>query len=163
MGMRTRKLLFVLLCGIIVAGIAMMIISPADAETRWAMCKSYLNVRTGPSKNSPEIGRLDAGDEFETDGTVRDGFIRVCGVGEGEGWVFSGYTVDEQPIRTDERYVCVANSRAACRRWAGGPRIKGKAGWLYNGTDVKVYYRTEKWALTSRGYIASEWLERDPE
>lgn len=161
--MRARMLLFTLLCGIIIAGIALMIFCPAEAECRWVMCKSYVNVRMNPSKGSAEIGRLDAGDEFETDGTVRDGFIRVCGVGEGEGWVFAGYTVDEQPVKTDERYVCVANSRVACRRWAEGPQIKGKAGWLYNGTDVKVYYRTSEWALTSRGYIASEWLERDPE
>lgn len=161
--MRARKILFCILIGVIIAGVMSLIFTPADAETRWVMCKSYVNVRMSPSKSSPEIGRLDAGDEFETDGMVRDGFIRVCGVGEGEGWVFAGYTVDERPTKTDERYVCVANSRVACRRWANGPQIRGKTGWLYNGTDVKVYYRTEKWALTSRGYIASEWLERDPE
>lgn len=161
--MRARKLLFALLCGIIVAGIVMMIFCPAEAETMYAMCKSYVNVRSEPSKNSETIGFLDAGDSFETNGTVRNGYILAQGVGESEGWIYAGYASDEKPEKADERYVCVAKNRVACRRWVNGPRIGGKTGWLYNGIDVKVYYRTEKWALTSRGYIASEWLERDPE
>lgn len=143
---------------------AVLIFSAAAAESRWVLCKRYVNVRRAPSKQSEVVGRLDAGDEFETDGTIRNGFIRVIGIGEyGEGWVFEGYTCGEQPEKADERYVCVAIRRVACRRWAGGPQLEGKNKWLNNGVNVTVYWRTEEWSLTSRGYIASEWLEVDPE
>lgn len=161
---RERGLLIMLLFGVIVAGIMVMLFGQAEAETRWALCKDYLNVREKPNKHSAIVGYIDSCDSFETDGTIRNGYIRVFGIGEAmDGWVYAGFTVDEQPERVDERYVCVAIRRAACRRWTDGPRISGKAGWIYNGSDVRVFFRTSEWAVTNRGYIASEWLERDPE
>ena len=161
--MNERRLFFALLCGIVVAGVVSLLLAPAMAETRWALCRSYVNVRSEPNKRSTVIGFLDAGDAFETDGTVRNGYVLAQGIGESEGWIYSGYTSDEPPVKADERYVCVARRRVACRRWADGPRISGKCGWMYTGSSVKVYYWTSEWAVTSRGYIASEWLERDPE
>ena len=132
----------------------------AAAERRWVMCRSYVNIRLSPDKGSAEVGRLDSGEWFETDGQERNGFIRAIGVGDfGEGWIFAGYTVEDEPERTDTEFTCVAVKRVACRKWTDGPRIKGKTGWLYNGTDVMVYWRTGEWSLTSRGYIRSEWLE----
>ena len=143
---------------------AVLIFSAAAAETMWVFCNGYVNVRQSPSKNSTIVGRLDSGEEFETDGTVRNGFIQALGIGEnGDAWIFAGFTSDEQPEKTDKQYVCVAKKRVACRRWIKGPRIKGKTGWLYNGSNVKVYWRTSEWAVTSRGYIMTEWLEVDPE
>ena len=158
----SRDVLTAILFFLIVCWIVLMVISPAKAETRWVMCKSYVNVRETPGSKTG--GRLDAGDDFETEGKARDGYIKALGIGEaGTGWVFKGYTVTEKPVQVNERFVCVARSRVACRRWVDGPRIKGKTGWLYNGTNVKVYWRTSEWSLTSRGYIRSEWLEADPE
>ena len=140
----------------------LILIGSAAAEQRWVMCDGYVNVRISPGKKAEQVGYLDAGDGFETNGKKRDGFIQVTGIGEaGDGWTFEGYTVTEQPDRVDQRYVCVAKNRVACRRWINGPRIKGKAGWLYNGTSVMVYWRTSEWSVTSRGYIRSEWLEVD--
>lgn len=139
-----------------------LLFGSAMAETRWILCADYVNVRMNPSKKSREVGQLDVGDDFETDGVIRNGFIRVIGIGEyGVGWVYAGFTSDEKPEKVDERRVCVAKRRVACRRWVNGPRIGGKTGWLYNGSSVKVYYRTSKWSVTSRGYISSEWLEVD--
>ena len=140
----------------------LILIGSAAAEQRWVMFDGYVNVRISPGKKAEQVGYLDAGDGFETNGKKRDGFIQVTGIGEaGDGWTFEGYTVTEQPDRVDQRYVCVAKNRVACRRWINGPRIKGKAGWLYNGTSVMVYWRTSEWSVTSRGYIRSEWLEVD--
>lgn len=142
----------------------LLLFSAAAAESRWVFCNGYVNVRRSADKGSMIVGRLDAGDEFETDGKVRDGFIHVLGIGEdGEGWIFAGYTVDERPEKEETRYVCVAKRRVACRRWTRGPQIKGRTGWLYNGTNVTVFWRTETWSVTNRGYIRSEWLEADPE
>lgn len=141
-----------------------LLFSAAGAEERWILCRDYANVHISPSKKSETVGYLDAGDNFETDGKTRNGFLHVLSIGEnGDGWVFSGYVSNEQPEKKDSRYVCVASKQLACRRWIGGSRIKGRRGWLKNGETVKVYYRTDEWSVTSRGYIRSEWLDPDPE
>ena len=132
--------------------------------TCWVMCKpgDYINVRRTPSTNAMAVGSLEAGDWFETDGTSRNGFIRVYGIGEyGEGWIYCGYVSTEEPKEVFERYVCVAKSRVACRRWMNGPKTQNP--WLKNGSNVQVFYMTSEWAMTNRGFIQSEWLEADPE
>lgn len=133
--------------------------------TCWVMCKpgSRVSVRLEPSKKSPEIGFLECGDEFQTDGESVDGWISCLGVGETNGWVYCGYVCTEKPEIIGERYVCVAKKQAACRRWMGGPRINGKAGWIKNGQNVQVFCIGDGWAVTSRGYVRSDWIEVDPE
>ena len=66
----------------------------------------------------------------------------------------SGYPVNLKGYVT-------AKNRVACRRWVDGPQaeINGKPSWLVNGSEVKIFYMSEEWACTSRGYIKSEWLE----
>ena len=101
-------------------------------------------------------------DWFLTDGTSSDGWIRCYGIGEyGEGWIYSGYVAIEEPKPVYEQYVCVAKTRVACRKWIDGPKVDGYA-WLTNGSNVQVFYIAGDWAITSRGYIRSEWLEVDP-
>ena len=127
----------------------------------WVMCKSYVVVRRTPSKSGQEVGYLECGDWFRTDGTSSNGYIRVSGVGEyGEGWVYSGYVVTEEPEAVFSTYTCVARKRVACRRWMGGDYES--LPWLNNGSTVQVLYMADGWALTSRGYIRSEWLEAYP-
>ena len=130
----------------------------------WVMCKpgSQVNVRRTPDKKGQEVGFLEAGDWFLTDGTSSDGFIRVYGVGEyGEGWIFSGYVCTEEPKQVFEQYTCVAHKRVAIRKWMGGPQVE-RSPWLANGSNVDVFFMADEWACTSRGYIKSEWLEADP-
>lgn len=141
-----------------------LIFGSASAQVCWVMCDGYVNVRARPGKGSMSVGFLDACDDFETDGTVRNGFVLAQNVGEGgDNWIFAGYVSSEKPEAVNGRYVCTARTRAACRRWINGPRISGKAGWIYCGSNVRVYYRTSEWSVTNRGYIRSEWLEEDPE
>ena len=133
--------------------------------TCWALCKkgSHVEVHERPDKSSPVVGRLDPMDAFRTDGESRNGYI-WCDIGEScGGWIYCGYVSTEEPIEVMERYVCVAKKQVACRRWIHGPQIAGRAGWLKNMQTVEVFYRTESWSVTSRGYIQSEWLEVDPE
>ena len=129
----------------------------------WILCQpgSQVNVRRTPSKNGMEVGFLEVGDWFWTDGSRKDGWIRCYGIGEyGEGWIYSGYVATEEPVKIFEQYVCVAKNRVACRRWMGGPQTSRP--WLKNGSNVDVFYMADEWAVTSRGYIKSEWLEVDP-
>lgn len=60
-----------------------------------------------------------------------------------------------------DTYVCVAKNRVACRKWMNGP--KTATPWLRNGSTVQVFFIAGDWAITSRGYIRSEWLEADPQ
>ena len=131
--------------------------------TCYVMCKpgDYVNVRRTPSTDGQIVGYLDAGDWFETDGTSSNGFIRVYGIGEyGEGWVYCGYVVTQEPKEVMQRYVCVAKNRVACRRWMNGPKVSGSP-WLTNLSTVTVFYEADGWSCTSRGYIRSEYLEAD--
>ena len=152
---------------VVIAGLFVFVLSARAAEEIdcWAFCKpkDRVNLRIKPSKESKSVGWLECGDQFLTDGTKKDGWIKVLDRGECECWIYSGYVVEEQPVRVEENYVCVARKWVACRRWVDGPQIKGKLGWLHNGSNVNVFYIAGDWAITSRGYIRSEWLEADPE
>ena len=130
----------------------------------WALLKpgDYVNVRLAPNKKSSKIGYLDAGDGCWTDGKTKNGFLHVYGVGETDGWVYKWYMVTEKPEVVNEYYVVTAIKRVICRKGVGGPRIKGRLGWMKNGTRVKVFCIAGEWALTNRGYVKSEWLEVDP-
>ena len=136
----------------------------------WVMCKpethdhtiNYVHVRRTPSKNGMEVGYLDTGDWFMTDGTSADGWIRCYDIGEyGEGWVYCGYVVTEEPEVINETYVCCAPKRVAIRRWMNGPQVSG-APWLTNLSTVYVYYIADGWACTNQGYIKAEYLEASP-
>ena len=131
--------------------------------TCWVMCKpgDYINVRRTPSTKADAVGYLEACDSFRTDGSSKNGFIRVYGVGEyGEGWIFAGYVSTEEPVAVFERYVCISNSRVRCRRWMNGKLTQNP--WLTNGSNVDVFYMADGWAMTSRGFIQSQYLEVDP-
>ena len=136
-----------------------------DEVTCWILCKykSQVTIRAKPDTGSREYGWLEVGDSFRTDGKVKNGFVHALGVGDnGEGWIFGGYVVYEEPQAVFENYVCVARKQVACRRWINGPQVEHSP-WLRNGSSVSVFYIADGWAVTSRGYIQSEWIEPDPE
>ena len=156
--------LITLLAIAVVIGVAIGVTVCHGEETLatcYVMCKpgSYVMVHHTPSEKGDVIGYLDSGDSFKTDGTSKNGWIRSCDVGDGPGWVYCGYVVTEKPEKIGERYVCVANKQAVCRRWIGGPQLDGKAGWIKNGQFCQVFLIADGWAVTNRGYIKSEWLE----
>ena len=131
--------------------------------TCYVMCKpgSRVSVRWSPSKSAPESGYAECGDSFHTDGESYDGWIRCYDIGEG-GWIYSGYVSTQKPEKVGERYVCVANRQAACRKWMGGPQIEEKP-WIKNGQFCQVFVTDGEWAVTNRGYIKMDYLEASPE
>ena len=152
---------------LVVLVIAAVIIFAARAEEQtlscWVLCQpgDRVNLRIDARRDSKSVGWLECGDEFETDGTSRNGWIRVLDAGECECWIYCGYVVTEQPEEVNENYVVVARDKLACRRWVNGPQIEGRK-WLKNGTNVQVFYIAEGWAVTNLGYMQTEWLEVDP-
>lgn len=169
-----KQLTIIITCCVIVTLMTAILVIRGTAEeqlaTAFAMCdpregRNRVHVRAKPTKDSAEIGYLECGDDFLTDGVSRDGWIRCCNIGENcEGWVFCGYVTTEKPEMVMEQYCCVAKSRVAVRRWQGGPQIvrNGRKLWLNNCEDVTVFCIADGWACTSIGYIAAEWLEVDP-
>ena len=130
----------------------------------WVLCqpKNRVNLRMEPNKDSKCVGWLECGDGFQTDGSVQNGWIKVLDAGECECWIYSGYVVTDEPEEVFENYVCAARKQVACRRWVDGPQYEGRSGWLKNGSEITVFYIAGKWAVTSRGYIQTEWLDADP-
>ena len=151
--MRKIIILFVLLSGLygVSAGVC-------DGYKVFILCnpRTPVNVRISPKKGTDIVGRLDFGDWIETDGEKRNGFLHVYGIGEyGDGWIFAGYTVETEPLQLDSWAIIEASGRVMSYRWIGGR----KNGWIKVGERVKVYGLSDDWAVTSKGYIRTKYLE----
>lgn len=123
------------------------------------MKNDYINIRMKPSTRSEAIGYLLCGDKVELDGKKKNGFLHLVGITEyGEGWVYGGYLADEPPVDLGgARYSVTSNGRVACRKTIGGKRRC----WVYTEDSVKVWYWTEEWCLTNKGFIQTRYLEED--
>ena len=124
----------------------------------YAICnpESHIWIRRSPKKGSDEIGYLDCGDNFKTDGKTKNGFIHVIGMTEyGEGWVHKGYVVYDKPEIVNCRGTVAATGRVKLQRYVGGKRI----GYIKVCEDVKVFAISEDWAVTNRGFIKLKYLE----
>lgn len=150
-----RKLVAVVVCIVTMFSIAI-----AD-ESYYVMCHpdSFVNVRKSPSKNGTIVGCLYYGDEVKADGKTKNGFIHVVGLSleDDEGWVRNLYLDLWKPM--DDvigEYTVVSKGRVAIRNGVNGKRT----GWLKSGSDVFVYGMSAEWAVTNKGYVKSEYLER---
>lgn len=130
----------------------------ADEYKVFIFCnpKTCVNIRKTPRKGSEETGRLDFGDWVITDGQKKNGYLHVYGVTEaGEGWIFAGYIIEDQPVRIKAYGTVSASGRVMTYRW-----IKGKKnGWVNIGDDLTVVAISEEWAVTNKGYIRTKYLD----
>ena len=99
---------------------------------------------------------MDPGDRIEIDGKTKDGFAHI--VSPMDGWVWAGNVVFSEPEQVNRTAYVTAKKRVACRRWVDGPKVDSKP-YLISGSEVRVYWQSADWAVTSRGYIKTEWLE----
>ena len=136
-----------------------IVVARADAgntTSAWVICKpgGLVHVRSKPGGSVQ--GSVLPGREVHTDGKTRNGYLHILDMTEdGEGWVHLGYVVDEPPIIEKCNGTIAATGRVMSWR-----RIdSGKNGWLNICDQVRIYARTEEWAVTSRGYIKADWLE----
>jgi len=153
--------------GIVISAILLLLaiiflaigIAKAD-ETRYILCDpkptNHVAVRRSPKKGAEETGRLFCGDDILTDGKTKNGYLHILGMTEyGEGWVHLGYVVDDQPVIEKCNGTITATGRVMSWRRISG----GKSGWLDVCTEVKVFARSDEWAVTSKGYIRMKYLE----
>lgn len=154
----------ILLTGWFIGGPAVWARAEAKEVTAWIMMKpgDCVNLRMTPSKKGREVGLLEPGDSFTTDGKVKNGFVHCLDRGDCDCWVYAGYVVFEEPVEIMEQYIVCSRGRVACRRWMDGELV-ARHPWAVNGSELTVYYMADGWACTSRGYMKAEYLEVDPQ
>ena len=127
----------------------------------WIMCqpKDYVNARTGPSTKSDSIGILETGYEFEIDGKTKNGFAHAyVSLEMDQAWIHSGYIVFSEPrdLGGAKRHIH-ADGRVACRKRINGERRC----WVNDGDVVRVYYQSDEWSITDKGFIKTEYIGED--
>lgn len=150
---------------LIVSGI-WMVTSLAGAEPIteqvWVLCDpdSYVTLREGPGKRKAEFGGVMCGAELWTDNRTKNGFLHVLEIPaeESEGWISSRYVIYDRPAEVNRAMQIRGDGRVALRKWVGGPA----KGWILPGETLTVWWMSPSWAVTSRGYIRSEFLEAIP-
>ena len=129
-----------------------------DLTEAWVICMDYVHVRMSPSRKSEAVGYVDAGDSVLVGSKKKHGFVRCYGIGEyGEGWIHSGYLVYEKPEKVNCKAVSVSRGKLRARRHIKGKRI----GWIKHLETVKVYWWTDEWCVTDKGFVESRFLEME--
>ena len=140
--------------------VCMVYIAGAEESTKFILCNpkvdNHVSIRRSPRKGSEETGQLYCGDSFITDGKIKNGYLHILGMTEyGEGWVHLGYVVEDKPVIEKCKASIAASGRVMSWRMINGKKNR----WLNVGDEVKVFARSEEWAVTSRGYIRTKYLE----
>ena len=134
----------------------------AEESELFIICQpdSFVNVREHPKMRASVSGFLEFGQKVVSDGKKRNGFVHCIISNEsGEGWVYGGYLVSDQPVIQQSRAQISGEGRVACRRAVNGQRRK----WLHNGDAVTVYAYSEEWSVTDEGFIKMRYLEFEHE
>lgn len=144
------------ICAILVCLLAILLVSGL-ADEYYIICQptSYVNVRILPNKDASIIGRYELGQEVQSDGKRQNGFLHLTELSleNSEGWVFAGFVTGAITVET--RTARVRKNKVACRRAIKGTRRK----WLQKGDVVTVFAWSDEWAVTSQGFIMTEFLE----
>lgn len=133
--------------------------APEETWACWVMCQpgGEVMIRERPGRKAPAVGAAACGERMRTDWEERDGWVHLVDVNNetGEGWIFGGYIVCEEPREVNRLAEVHARGRVACRKWIGGKRRS----WIRSGDTVEVYLAADGWAVTNRGFIRAEYLE----
>ena len=126
----------------------------------WIVCQpnDYVNARNRPSSRSECVGWFDPGEEILLDGEKQNGFLHCVGRFETCGaWVFSGYVVYEEPVKTDIHAYVISNRKLQARKYINGKRRC----WLKTGDEIKIHWYTNEWCVTNKGFVMTRYLEME--
>lgn len=130
-------------------------------EEVWVLCQpeSCVNLRAKPQKGAEIFGGAMCGSSLWTDGKEKGSWLHVVDLPaeESQGWISSRYVVYDKPAEVNREMVVRAEGRVACRKWIGGD----VSGWVYDGDRVTVYWKSADWAVTSRGYIRTQFINEE--
>lgn len=146
-----KRFLITLLC-------LLLICVSALADTVYILCQpdSWVNVREFPNKTANICGRLELGQEVETDGVIRKGYLHLIGTGfeGGDTWLKAGFATEYPVTIMTIKTQINSRGRVACRRSIKGNRRK----WLKDGAEVTIYAYSEEWSITDQGFIKTQFL-----
>lgn len=151
------------LIALVVFGIIVTLNSISFAEDLWevyVVCQpgDYVNVRAKPSRKSEAVGYADGGDSVLIDGAERNGYLRCYYIGEmGVGWIHKGYVVYDKPERVSITAKVNSKGRVIARKYVGGKR----RAWLKKNDEVKVYWLSDDWCVTNKGFVKTKYLEME--
>ena len=132
----------------------------AEDQEVWVLCQpqSYVSLRCGAGKTKGYIGGASCGSKMLTDGKIKNGFLHVYDLHaeDSSGWISIRYIVYDEPIELMEQMKIVSDGRVAARSWINGKIIK----WLKNDDVITVYWASDEWSITNKGYIKSEFIGR---
>ena len=161
----SRDSFIVIFIVVFIAAVLLITNCWADSETAeaWVICHpaSYVNARMKPSGRSESIGMLEAGYLVHLDGKVKKGFAHCVDMAleSKEGWLSAGYLVFDEPLWLNGAWYRVdAGGRVAARKCVDGKRLN----WLKDGTRLQVFWLSNDWCVTTRGFVRTEYLKEDP-
>ena len=149
--------------GVAVFCLMVLLWSPACADDMrypcWAFCQpdSEVLIRDRPGKGAQVVGAASCGTQLWTDWEERNGWIHLVDVNNetGDGWISEKYVVFDIPYHIDAEGVIKGKGRVACRDGIDGKLI----GWANPGDMLAVYWVSNEWAVTDRGYISTDYVE----
>jgi len=158
--MSERKILMILIVVFLIFAFATLLAAAnglAEDDDYYILCRpgGRVNVRSRPSKSAPVVGWVEFGQDVQTDGKERHGFMHVVDLAAEttEGWIYAGFLAYDPP--RDEEYTAeVWGGPVIARSCIGGKQLRR----LKDGDTVTVYARSNAWAVTSKGYIMCDWL-----
>lgn len=148
----------IILAFICIVTLAISFVKAEELTEAWVICQDYVNVRMSPSRKSESVGYVDAGDKVLVSDKKKNGFLKCYGIGEyGEGWIHSGYIVYDRPEKVNCKAYSVSRGKLRARRHIGGKRLH----WIKHFEEVKVYWISENWCVTDKGFVESRFLEME--
>ena len=151
-----RKLLAIIILTLI--SITALAETPTEA---WVMCnpKSEVIVRIRPDIRSEEAARVFPGDRVNVDKKKGKWYHVTLGCEAGEGWIRGDHLSFYEPeVFPEGKTFITTRGRLAVRKSIGGEVIRK---FKKPGVSVKVFIISEDWAVTSAGYIKSDFLEAE--
>ena len=153
-----RKIFTIILAVFLVAICILLGTMVGKAEECYILCRpgTVVNVHSKPNKGSPVTAWVECGQIINID-REKNGYAFVTGLASEipDGWVYTGYIVDEQPV-IEEYKAEIWEGPVIARRCVNGKRICT----MRDGKTVTVYAKTHTWAVTNRGFIMCDWLRR---
>ena len=151
-----RIVILVVLLGLLAVALPKLGLADSETTDAYVLCADYVNIRQFPSRKSEALGRFETGDVVHLDGKKKNGYLHCIGTNlEADGWIFSGYVVNDKPERMDRDAVIVSKGRLAARKYVGGKRTR----WLKPLATVHVFSWSDEWCVTNCGYVQTQYLE----
>ena len=132
-------------------------------EVYYVVCSANdcVNVRPYPHTRQEPVAMLEPGTMVKSDGRRENGYLHVYGLSseDGEGWIYEGYLVDDKPVFVNTTAKVTGPGRLAARKCVDGKLVR----WLSPGTVLKVWFMSNEWSVTNRGYVRTEFLRLEDE